>query len=612
MYRGWKDNNPLPDYEELFRETGDQKKKGSAKILMKIYKSNALQIFLSLILFVIKACPIWIIPLVTSHMINLVTIGAEDTIRSMTIIITVLFLLILQNIPSHVLYARYTDKMLRRISGGFRSTLIRKLQHLSVTYHKEIETGKIQAKFVRDIEAIEFLNTQIIKNVVPIIIELFIYIGITVSKSVTVTIFFLCVIPINVLLVYIFRKNMRYHNTVFRKENENISAKLSNMLEMLPLTKAHGLEDEEIESLQKDINTLKDKGLAIDRTNAYFGSWSWVMARSLSALCLLFTSILAFNKKIPVGDIVLYQSYFSSITGYVQNLLNIYPQITKGFDSLSSVSEIMLSDDIEDNRGKIRLRYVHGTVHFDNVSYSYPNTDKKVIDNLTLHVEPGECIAFVGPSGSGKSTIMNMIIGFLKATEGRLSIDGKPIEELNLSAYRHFISVVPQNSILFTGTIRENITYGLKKVDPQVFDKVIELSNIREFADKLPKGLDTVIGEHGDKLSGGQKQRICIARALIRNPRILILDEATSALDNISEYQVQKAINELIKDRTTFIVAHRLSTIRDADRIVVLDEGRCVECGTFDELMAKKGKFYELKTLSDLNGNKTEDIPVEQ
>ena len=611
MYRGWKDDNPLPDYEELFRESGDQKKKGSAKILMKIYKSNALQIFLSLVLFIIKACPIWIIPLVTSYMINLVTIGAEDTIRSMTIIIVILFVLIAQNIPSHVLYARYTDKMLRRISGGFRSTLIRKLQHLSVTYHKEIETGKIQAKFVRDIEAIEFLNNQIIKNVVPIILELLIYIGITVSKSITVTLFFICVIPINVLLVYVFRKNMRYHNTVFRKENEHISAKLSNMLEMLPLTKAHGLEDEEIESLQKDINTLKDKGLAIDRTNAYFGSWSWVMARSLSALCLLFTSILAFNKKIAVGDIVLYQSYFSSITGYVQNLLNIYPQITKGFDSLSSVSEIMLSDDIEDNRGKIRLRYVHGTVHFDNVSYKYPNTDKKVINNLTLHVEPGECIAFVGPSGSGKSTIMNMIIGFLKATEGTLSIDGKPMEELNLSDYRHFISVVPQNSILFTGTIRENITYGLKKVDPKVFDRVIELSNIKEFADKLPKGLDTVIGEHGDKLSGGQKQRICIARALIRDPKILILDEATSALDNISEYQVQKAINELIKDRTTFIVAHRLSTIRDADRIVVLDEGRCVECGTFDELMAKKGKFYELKTLSDLNGNKTEDINVE-
>ena len=611
MYRGWKDDNPLPDYEELFRESGDQKKKGSAKILMKIYKSNALQIFLSLVLFIIKACPIWIIPLVTSYMINLVTVGAEDTIRSMTIIIVILFILIAQNIPSHVLYARYTDKMLRRISGGFRSTLIRKLQHLSVTYHKEIETGKIQAKFVRDIEAIEFLNNQIIKNVVPIILELLIYIGITVSKSITVTLFFICVIPINVLLVYVFRKNMRYHNTVFRKENEHISAKLSNMLEMLPLTKAHGLEDEEIESLQKDINTLKDKGLAIDRTNAYFGSWSWVMARSLSALCLLFTSILAFNKKIAVGDIVLYQSYFSSITGYVQNLLNIYPQITKGFDSLSSVSEIMLSDDIEDNRGKIRLRYVHGTVHFDNVSYKYPNTDKKVINNLTLHVEPGECIAFVGPSGSGKSTIMNMIIGFLKATEGTLSIDGKPMEELNLSDYRHFISVVPQNSILFTGTIRENITYGLKKVDPKVFDRVIELSNIKEFADKLPKGLDTVIGEHGDKLSGGQKQRICIARALIRDPKILILDEATSALDNISEYQVQKAINELIKDRTTFIVAHRLSTIRDADRIVVLDEGRCVECGTFDELMAKKGKFYELKTLSDLNG-KSEEVSLEE
>ncbi len=611
MYRGWKDNNPLPDYEELFKESGETKKKGSARILIKIYKSNALQIFLSLVLFIIKACPIWIIPLVTSYMINQVTAGAPDAMRNMTTIIIVLFLLIVQNIPSHVLYAKYTDKMLRRISGGFRSTLIRKLQHLSVTYHKEMESGKIQAKFVRDIESIEFLNNQIIKNVIPIILELFIYIGITVSKSVSVTLFFLCVIPINVLLVYVFRKNMRHHNTVFRKENEHISAKLSNMLEMLPLTKAHGLEEDEIQSIQEDINTLKEKGLAIDRTNAYFGSWTWVMARALSALCLLFTSILALNGKIQVGDIVLYQSYFSSITGYVQNLLNIYPQITKGFDSLSSVSEIMLSDDIEDNRGKIKLRYVHGTVRFDNVSYSYPGTDKKVINDFTLHVEPGECIAFVGASGSGKSTIMNMIIGFLRATEGTISIDGKPIEELNLSDYRHFISVVPQNSILFTGTIRENITYGLKKVDSKVFNKVVELANIKEFTDKLPKGLDTVIGEHGDKLSGGQKQRICIARALIRDPKILILDEATSALDNISEYQVQKAINELIKDRTTFVVAHRLSTIRDADRIVVLDEGKCVECGTFDELMKKKGKFYELKTLSDLNGDKTSDIEVQ-
>ena len=209
-------------------------------------------------------------------------------------------------------------------------------------------------------------------------------------------------------------------------------------------------------------------------------------------------------------------------------------------------------------------------------------------------------MAFVGASGSGKSTIMNMIIGFLMPTDGALKIDGKPIEALNLQDYRHFVSVVPQNCILFKGTIRENITYGMRHVSEEQIQRVLDLANIREFGDKLPEGLETQVGEHGGNLSGGQKQRISIARALIRDPKIIILDEATSALDNISEYHVQKAMSSLIKDRTTFIVAHRLSTIRDADKIVVMENGEAVEVGTYTELMEKQGKFFELKTLSEL------------
>jgi len=194
---------------------------------------------------------------------------------------------------------------------------------------------------------------------------------------------------------------------------------------------------------------------------------------------------------------------------------------------------------------------------------------------------------------------MNMIIGFLKPTGGSLKIDGKPIDALNLTNYRHFLSVVPQNSILFTGSIRENITYGLTNVSEERLQEVVHLANIDEFTDKLPHGLHTQVGENGANLSGGQKQRIAIARALIRDPKILILDEATSALDNISEYHVQTAINHLIQGKTTFVVAHRLSTIRNADKIVVMDGGRCVETGTFEELMAKKGTFYQLKSLND-------------
>lgn len=195
---------------------------------------------------------------------------------------------------------------------------------------------------------------------------------------------------------------------------------------------------------------------------------------------------------------------------------------------------------------------------------------------------------------------MNMIIGFLKATKGTVYIDGNSITDINLSDYRQLISVVSQNSILFNGTIRDNITYGLNNYTDEQLQSAIKMANVEEFLPNLSNGLDTIIDEHGDKISCGQKQRITITRALIRNPSILILDEATSSLDNLSEYHVQKAIDSVIKERTTFIVAHRLSTIRNADKIVVMENGEICEIGTYDHLMQKQGKFAKLKLLSDI------------
>ena len=541
-----------------------------------------------------------LIPLISAEVINVVTQGGPDTVKKLIVYGIMLLVLVIENIPMHVLREKYTNQMLRTIGAGLRNTVVRKLQHLSITYHKQIESGKIQSKFMRDIEAIETLNRQVINNLIPTIVNVLIYIGVSVAKSGIVTLFFMAVIPINVMLVYMFRNSMRVTNREFRKENENISAKMSSMIDMIPITKAHGLEDEEIVEMEEKISTLKSHGLVVDRVNAYFGSIIFVASQIMSGICLFFTAWLALKGKIQIGDIVLFQSYFNSISGSIQNIINVYPEITKGMESVSSVSEIILSQDIEDNAGGIKLRYVHGTVQFKNAHYHYPNSDEDIIKGLDLTVEPGECVAFVGASGSGKSTVMNMIIGFLKPTSGDVLIDGKPIAALKLSDYRHFISVVPQNCVMFKGTIRENITYGLKNISEERLKEITRLANIDEFCDKLPQGIDTPVGEDGSTLSGGQKQRISIARALIRDPRILVLDEATSALDNISEYHVQQAINHLTKGRTTFIVAHRLSTIRNADKIVVMDEGRCVEMGTYAELMAKKGKFYELKSLNDM------------
>lgn len=234
---------------------------------------------------------------------------------------------------------------------------------------------------------------------------------------------------------------------------------------------------------------------------------------------------------------------------------------------------------------------------FENVSYSYADSEENVLRDVSFKAKKGETIAIVGASGAGKSTILNLIIGFMQADKGNVLIDGNNINDIDLHAYREHIAVVPQNSILFGGTIRDNITYGLSDVDDKELWSVIEASNLDELIKSLPDGLDTVIKEHGANLSGGQRQRISIARAFIRQPKILILDEATSALDTISEKKIQEATSRLTKDRTTFIVAHRLSTIRDADKIVVMEKGRLKEFGTYDELMEKKGAFYRLKAL---------------
>lgn len=214
-----------------------------------------------------------------------------------------------------------------------------------------------------------------------------------------------------------------------------------------------------------------------------------------------------------------------------------------------------------------------------------------------MSVEQGETIALIGESGAVKSTILNMVIGLILPNTGQLLIDSYNINDINLHYYRKNISVVPQDSILFSGSIKENITYGLTNISEEVLDNAISAANLSEFIESLPDGVDTKVGEHGDKLSGGQRQRISIARALRRDPKVIIFDEATSALDSVSEKQILDALDNLAKGRTTFVVAHRLSTIKSADKIVVIKDGVCSEIGSYNELINLKGEFYKMKVI---------------
>ena len=593
--------NRIPDYDGVFRDSAKTGGKGKG-VVFGLIKTRIWQIIAAFFFFILKNLPVYIVPLLTSAVIDELT-GGNANVKNIAIYAAVMVVSILQNVPTHVIYARISDGILRSTGAGIRDTVVRKLQRLSITYHREIESGKLQSKFMRDTESVDQYLRMIFYSLIPACISLAINVGITLHKSPIVALFFVVVIPFDVLLVRIFRKPIAESYGTLRRDSENLSAKLTQMLEMLQVTKAHGLENEEIQKLDADIRKVTRSGLYADRAVARFGSWSWVVMKLFNVLCLFFSVFMAL-KGVPgftVGAITLYQSLFSNINGEVQSIINAFPQIASGKESLRSLSEIMDSDDIEDSRGKRKLSGLKGDVKFDEVYYRYPDKTDYVIKNFCLDVKAGECIAVVGSSGSGKSTVMNMIIGFLKPTSGALSIDGVNICDLDLSAYRSYLSVVPQSSVLFEGSIRDNITYGLKKYSDEQLNDAVERANINEFLKDMPDGLNTNVGEHGGKLSGGQKQRIAIARALIRDPRILILDEATSALDNVSEYHVQKAIESVIKGRTTFIVAHRLSTIRSADRIVCMENGEIAEIGTYDELMALKGKFYELKRLSEFS-----------
>lgn len=592
-----KNQESISDMEWLFGDSDDRegkKKNFLAKLLYRDWKKFALNIFL----YILQAAPVWVLPIITSDVINLITEKPDGFTTRLLIDAILIIFLLLQNIPVTVWRLSRLNKWVRSTTAGIKSGVVRKLQRLSITYHKEMEEGKIQSKILRDVEQVEGYYRCILNSFVPNLIGTIISVGIALTKSPIVTLFFVLVIPLNVLLTKIFDKKIRKDNYTYRKANESLSAKITTTLQMMTLTKAHGLVSNEGNEVNKQVELVTRSGLKLDTTISWFGTFIWVSSQMLSIGCLFFCVFLALKDIITVGEVVLFQSLFTSISSSILGLVNVYPTLMSGKEAVASLSELISSEEIERDNGRVPVPGIDGKVDFEHVFYHYPNVEKVVVEDFDLHVKQGERIAIVGGSGSGKSTVMNLLIGLLEPTSGQILIDDVPLTEMPMQDYRHFISVVPQNSVLFSGSIRENITYGLDHYNEEQLARVVKDADIEEFLPLLPHGLDSSVGEHGDKLSGGQKQRVSIARALIRNPRILIMDEATSALDNVAEYHVQKAIDKLVQDRTTFIVAHRLSTIRNADRIVVMEEGAIVEVGTYDELIALNGKFSELERLS--------------
>lgn len=571
--------------------------KNSVMVLLGFYKGQYHKFLISTFFFVIKHAPSLFSALLIANVINGILEGKEAGMRAIFINVAIWLGLLAIHLPANWLHNKYKNLVIRKTEAGLRGALVRKLQELSIPYHTEAQSGRLQSKIMRDVEAVETLSSQLFVNLMNVIMNLVITLVITAVKNRIVLLFFLLIAPVTAVTVVAFRKRIHMENRAFRKEMEETSARVMEMVELVPVARAHALEQIEVEKIKEQLEETADKGYRLDMIQAHFGAVSWCVFQIFQALCLGFSGYMALNGLIKIGDVTFYQSSFTTVVNQFAALINLLPILTKGLESVTSIGEVLVSDDVEHNEGKKEMEELKGNYSFRNVSFSYKDSEEPVLDGFGLSIKEGETIALVGESGSGKTTILNLIIGFMTPSDGRLLIDGMDVNDINLRSYRRFISVVPQTPVLFTGTVRENITYGLEHVTEEEITHAIEAANLKSVVAKLPQGLNTMIGEHGANLSGGQRQRISIARAIIRNPRVIILDEATSALDTISEKEIQDALNRLIKGRTTFIVAHRLSTVRGADRILVLNKGKIREEGNYQELMALKGEFYEMEHL---------------
>jgi ATP-binding cassette subfamily B protein len=574
---------------------------------LTLLKGKGWQLCGIFIVYLVKHSPAFALPIVTAAMIDL-AVDTQDPRRFSKLLVyfVVMMVLVLQNIPTHVLYARMLSNVMRGISQQLRQDLCRQLQRLSVLYHHRSNIGRLHSKVIRDIEIIEQTPRIFCEQIFSFVCQVAVAVGVIAMRKPQALWFFLVGVPIVVLLRHFFIEPVKRSAQNYRQSFETMTSSLNDMLNMIPITRAHGLEEFHVKEVDSKIDAVFKRGINFDTISAIFGSTAWVAMTAVHVIFIAGSVYACMKGHITVGDIVLFNSMFLVLTGQMIMLLGTLPQLSQAGESIVSVREILNSPDLEENSGKKPFDVIVGRFDFRSVHYRYPDTAQHALVDFSLAVPPGQSIAFVGPSGSGKSTVLSMILGFIRPNNGTLRIDGMDVMEMDLRTYRKHVGVVTQDSIFFSGTVFDNVAYGQKEFQEQDILEALKAADAYDFVMALPHGLYTHMGSEGLKFSGGQMQRLAIARAIVRNPKVLILDEATSSLDSESEKKIQIALDRLMKNRTTFVVAHRVSTIQNVDRIVILDKGKIIEDGTPFQLL-KGNNLYSRAMHHPLQNPKTPD-----
>ncbi len=501
--------------------------------------------------------------------------------------------------------AGYYMANMGHVMGAFIETDMRRnayahLQNLSNTYYNNTKVGQIMGRITNDLfDVTEFAHhcpeeffIAGIKILVAFIILMRVHVGLTLLIFVVVPVMLLVCIKLNQQMKKVFRQQ--------RGQVGELNARIEDSLLGHKVVKAFANEEVEKEKFEQDNGKFLEIKKESYRYMARFQTSVKIFDGLMYLIVLVAGGIFMIKGWILPGDLVAYLLYVSTLIATIRRIIEFFEQFQRGMTGIERFLEIMDADiEIFDEPGAKPLENPKGEIIFDEVEFEYPDDHNQVFQNLNLKISPGEKVAIVGPSGGGKTTLCNLIPRFYDVTKGRIYLDGKEIKSLTLKSLRENIGMVQQEVYLFSGTVFENIAYGKKNASMEEVVAAAKAAGAHEFIEKLKDGYHTYVGERGVKLSGGQKQRISIARVFLKNPPIIILDEATSALDNESEFEVAKSLERLSRGRTTLTIAHRLSSIQNSDRILVLTEEGIVEEGNHHSLLEKKGIYYQFFTTAN-------------